>query len=749
MGKFALLIGVSQTSEEELPELPSAIEDIRAMQAVLQNPDLGGFDSADVKILPNPTRQEMEEAIETLFAKCKKDDLVLFYFSGHGITDERGKLYLVTPQTRKEQGNLIKATAVAATVLHENMGSCRSKHQVLILDSCFSGAIAEGLTGKSAESKVDIQRELGGEGRAILTSSNAVQKSFHIQGYDLSIYTHYLIDGIQTGAANQDGDDYISADELHEYAKKKLEQEAPAMSPQFFPVKEGYKIRLVRSPKPKGDPELEYRKEAEARLHQGEFSPTATRLLKRKRDQLGLSLEQAEAIEAEIKKPWQERQRKLQEYEENLLEELKRHTPLSDRTLSELSDYRKELGLRPEDVQPIHQKLNVSMVAIAPPASPPPNSPPPPVSPAPAEEIALKSEKGIDYTKLRELLKVEDWKAADRETYLRMLQAVGRKEGEWLRPEELSNFPCIDLKTIDALWIKYSNGHFGFSVQADIYVECGGRLDGKFPSSESWRKFGDRVGWRKGGQWLGYDDFAPLLSSPQGTFPVFFLVGFLDLGWGRALFYRTKTCECSTSPKTKPTSAKAGNDINVGRTGSEETSGAASSSTEKPAPLTTEDDLRSEKGIDYTKLRDLLKAQRWKEADYETYLRMLQAVGRKEGDWIRSEELQIFPRTDLRTIDALWIKYSNGHFGFSVQREIYAECGGTLDGKAPNDQVWQKFGDRVGWRKGGEWLNYNDLATSLSSSGNFPVFGVWDGGIGGGRFSSLAQRLVNCSTSQS
>jgi Caspase domain len=253
MGKFALLIGVSESSEKDLPALPSAIEDIKAMQAVLQNPEMGGFDR--VERLLNPTRQEMEEAIETLFANCKKEDLVLFYFSGHGITDEKGKL-LVTPQTRKERGNLRKATAVAGTVLHDNMGNSRSKHQVLILDSCFSGAIAEGLTGKSAGSKVDIQRELGGEGRVILTSSNAVQESFHIQGYNLSIYTHYLIEGIQTGAANQDGDDYISVDELHEYVKKKLEQEAPLMSPQFFPVKEGYKIRLVRSPKVIGKSEF-------------------------------------------------------------------------------------------------------------------------------------------------------------------------------------------------------------------------------------------------------------------------------------------------------------------------------------------------------------------------------------------------------------------------------------------------------------------------------------------------------------
>jgi hypothetical protein len=246
VGKFALLIGVSDSSEEDLHELPSAIKDIEAMQAVMEDPTLGCFDN--VQVLRNPMRQEMEEAIETLFANRKSEDLVLFYFSGHGITDEKGKLYLVTPKTRKERGKLVKATGVAATVLHENMGNTGSKRQVLILDSCFSGAIAEGLTGKSAGSKVDIQRELGGEGRAILTSSSAVQESFHMQGYDLSIYTHYLIDGIKTGAADQNGNGYISVDELHEYVKNKLEQEDFSMSPQFFPVKGGYKIKLVRSP---------------------------------------------------------------------------------------------------------------------------------------------------------------------------------------------------------------------------------------------------------------------------------------------------------------------------------------------------------------------------------------------------------------------------------------------------------------------------------------------------------------------
>lgn len=115
------------------------------------------------------------------------------------------------------------------------------------------------------------------------------------------------------------------------------------------------------------------------------------------------------------------------------------------------------------------------------------------------------------------------------------------------------------------------------------------------------------------------------------------------------------------------------------------------------------DDLSSDCAIDYTRLRDLLAAGNWKDADYETYLVMLKVVGREEGDWIRDEELLNFPCTDLRTIDSLWVKYSNGRFGFSVQKKIYLSVGGKLDGKY-YEEAWKQFGDMIGWRVNQDWI---------------------------------------------
>ncbi|MBE9007637.1 caspase family protein [Fortiea sp. LEGE XX443] len=90
--------------------------DVQEVKRVLQHPEMGGFVEADIQQLLNPEPQKMQEAIETLFSDRTKGDLVLLYFSGHGIKDDTGKLYLATSLTRKNaQGRLIKSTAVPAS----------------------------------------------------------------------------------------------------------------------------------------------------------------------------------------------------------------------------------------------------------------------------------------------------------------------------------------------------------------------------------------------------------------------------------------------------------------------------------------------------------------------------------------------------------------------------------------------------------------------------------------------------------
>lgn len=222
-------------------------------------------------------------------------------------------------------------------------------------------------------------------------------------------------------------------------------------------------------------------------------------------------------------------------------------------TLEDLRHLQQVLKLRDEDVRTITTPLNIDLYnpnsPQAPEANPSsnPSSTPTPKPPVQNFEDDLRSEKGIDYTCLRNLLKAQDWKADDEETYETMIRAVGKRSGGWFSEKDLLNFPCADLKTIDGLWVKYSQGHFGFSVQKKIYMECGGRLDCKYPGDEVWEKFGDRVGWRYEDRWLYfYSDLNFSLSSTQGILPWFLVVARLGLGeWvlvSRFLFVGLFSC---------------------------------------------------------------------------------------------------------------------------------------------------------------------------------------------------------------
>uniref|UniRef100_UPI0025DEC13D GUN4 domain-containing protein n=1 Tax=Okeania sp. SIO2F4 TaxID=2607790 RepID=UPI0025DEC13D len=109
----------------------------------------------------------------------------------------------------------------------------------------------------------------------------------------------------------------------------------------------------------------------------------------------------------------------------------------------------------------------------------------------------------------------------------------------------------------------------------------------------------------------------------------------------------------------------------------------------------------------YFKLREFLADKKWKEADMVTNLIMLQVAGRKDN--LMNQHIEKFSCKDLRIIDQLWVKYSDGKFGFSVQKKIYQSVGGT---KECNQEVWIKFGKKVGWfdeKREKRWLNYEEV----------------------------------------
>ena len=360
MAKVALLIGVSEY-EPGLNSLPAAVKDISALGKVLKDPELGNFDS--VEILPNPDRQTMESAIETLLENRTKEDLVLLFFSGHGIKDhDYNKLHFATRITRKNnQGRLIVSSAVAARFVHDLINSPSNrqlKRLVIILDCCFSGAFDPALSAKDGGS-IDLQAELGAEGRIVLTASDSTQYAFEQKGADLSIYTRYLVQGIETGLGDLDEDGWVSVSELHDYAARQVQQAAPLMTPQLITLRgnitKNFDIKLAKAKLT--DPKLKFRKKVTEYSPNGQILPAAKRTLEAYRKQFGLTPEESHEIIADILRPFQEYRDNLQQYREAFLESCQHQYPLIESELASLRDLQRILALRDEDIEPIQQEI--------------------------------------------------------------------------------------------------------------------------------------------------------------------------------------------------------------------------------------------------------------------------------------------------------------------------------------------------------------------------------------------------------
>ena len=127
--------------------------------------------------------------------------------------------------------------------------------------------------------------------------------------------------------------------------------------------------------------------------------------------------------------------------------------------------------------------------------------------------VPLKSDGGIDYLPLQQLLTIQDFQAADRMTIQKLCELAGplAVKRKWLYFTEAENAPIVDLQTINHLWLVHSEGKFGFSVQREIWLSVG----------KNWDNLWTKIGWKSGNNWTRYPhQFTWDLTAPRGQLPL-------------------------------------------------------------------------------------------------------------------------------------------------------------------------------------------------------------------------------------
>lgn len=197
--------------------LPAA-RDIAKLEPVLKDPRIGDY---NVDKLLNEPRETVREKIEEFFADRRTHDLLLLYFSCHGVLDDDGRLYFVATDTRPER---LGSTGISARWVKEQMDQSRSQRIVLLLDCCYSGAFARGPERRSTDASTIID-QLGGTGRVVITASDKMQCAYE------SKFTDALVQGLETGDADTDRDGKISVNELYQYVYNHVSQNSPGQTP--------------------------------------------------------------------------------------------------------------------------------------------------------------------------------------------------------------------------------------------------------------------------------------------------------------------------------------------------------------------------------------------------------------------------------------------------------------------------------------------------------------------------------------
>lgn len=211
MKSWAVIVGV--TKYTAMSPLNFTDDDARLLAAFLRSPEGGGLDDEHLKLLidEDATYLNITTVLAETFEKAGPDDLIVFYFSGHGLPG-----YFL-PIDYDGKRNMLPHGVVNTLLLDSP-----AKYKLCLADACHSGSlIPQGLTRSKADQTVrkfynsfkDIRA-----GVALIMSSRGEEYSLESQGLKQGLFSHFLIEGLR-GWCDNDNDKVVTITELFEYVK--------------------------------------------------------------------------------------------------------------------------------------------------------------------------------------------------------------------------------------------------------------------------------------------------------------------------------------------------------------------------------------------------------------------------------------------------------------------------------------------------------------------------------------------------
>ena len=224
----ALIVAIAYYRDPRLQRPRAAAADAAALGRVLADAAVGGF---RVELSLDEDETKLSRRLARFFADRRPADLLLVHFSCHGIKDASAELYL-GGSGHRDTSAVCDWDSVAVVERADWPVSLHEDRRVLGL--LLRGSFPFGVHFRANE-QLNVQDHLLGRGRVVITASNAMEYSF--EGERLSgagqpsIFTTAVVEGLETGKADRDGDRFVSVDELYEYVYDRVREMTPNQSP--------------------------------------------------------------------------------------------------------------------------------------------------------------------------------------------------------------------------------------------------------------------------------------------------------------------------------------------------------------------------------------------------------------------------------------------------------------------------------------------------------------------------------------
>ena len=248
--KLALIIGMdvyhNKDTEKTLEPLPSCKWDAEKMSGLVSDHGFGLYNGKIIlgskPLQDKNIRDEMEESILNFFSNARYDQILLFYFSGHGFIDKNQRYYIASSEANPDNGY----GGLWSHYLIDLMNRSPSNQIVCIIDACYSGSVNTEVQVEFKKANSNYGEEIKGKDKGIhlLLSSREYDLSQSDEKEENSIYTKFILEGL-TGIREKIGKreiksvndyGYVTPQTLHEYASlKTLKATNKEQRPEYFP----------------------------------------------------------------------------------------------------------------------------------------------------------------------------------------------------------------------------------------------------------------------------------------------------------------------------------------------------------------------------------------------------------------------------------------------------------------------------------------------------------------------------------